>query len=156
MLDCHSSSFWALSFSICLILPITSIIWSWTIDEFSSKYEKYKDPFHQDYYWFDGKYIYDKNNTNTDDYAVENGYMTMQDKVWWGFSDEDLFKWSKEEIKELAKENKPFNYIALTVDTHFVDGYLSPNADKKYDSQYENVHIYSSKIIWVWGSAGQG
>ncbi|MBR3090412.1 MAG: 5'/3'-nucleotidase SurE [Bacteroidetes bacterium] len=41
------------------------------------KYEKYKDPFHQDYYWFDGKYIYDKNNTNTDDYAVENGYVAI-------------------------------------------------------------------------------
>lgn len=80
-------------------------------------------------------------------YAIENGKMTDAEKVWWGFEDDRLFMWSKEEITELAKENKPFNYIMLTADTHFVDGYLSKNAENKFNSQYENVHAYSSKLI---------
>lgn len=80
-------------------------------------------------------------------YAIENGYMKEEDKVWWGFDDEDLFKWSKEEVINLAKEDKPFNYIILTADTHFADGYLSENAPQNYPTQYENVHAYSSKCI---------
>lgn len=81
-------------------------------------------------------------------YAIDNGKMETQDKVWWGFEDDRLFKWSKEEITELASKDEPFNYIMITADTHFTDGYLSPNAETKYESQYENVHAYSSKSIY--------
>lgn len=94
------------------------------------------------YYETNGHYkVFDVN------YAIEQGKMTEEDKVWWGFSDDDLYKWSKEEITNLAKEEKPFNYIMLTADTHFENGYLSPNAENQYDLQYENVHAYSSKCI---------
>ena len=95
------------------------------------------------YYKTNGNYkIFDLN------YAIENGKMKKDEKVWWGFEDDRLFKWSKEEILELAKDDKPFNYIMLTADTHFVDGYLSTNAKQKYDSQYENVHAYASELIY--------
>ena len=80
-------------------------------------------------------------------YAIEIGKMDVQDTVWWGFDDDTLFKWSKEEILNLASEDKPFNYIMLTADTHFVDGYLSENVEEKFDTQYENVFAYSSKSI---------
>ncbi|MBP3707017.1 MAG: LTA synthase family protein [Clostridia bacterium] len=94
------------------------------------------------YFTSNGDYkIFDVN------YAVKNGYMKEEDKVWWGFDDEDLFRWSKDEIINLAKEDKPFNYIMLTADTHFTDGYLSENAPQDYPTQYENVHAYSSKCI---------
>ena len=41
-----------------------------------------------------------------------------------------------------------------TADTHFPDGYLSPNAEKKHDSQYANVISYSTKetvefVRWI-------
>ena len=36
----------------------------------------------------------------------------------------------------------------ITADTHFVDGYLSPNAENKFELQYENVHAYSSKLVY--------
>ena len=36
----------------------------------------------------------------------------------------------------------------LTADTHFIDGYLSKNAENKFASQYENVHAYSSKKVY--------
>lgn len=79
--------------------------------------------------------------------AIEEGKMTEEDKVWWGFDDDHLFDWAKNEIKNLASQDKPFNFIILTADTHFIDGYLSPNTEKKYDTQYENVFAYSSKNI---------
>lgn len=95
------------------------------------------------YFLTNGNYkIYDLN------YAIEQGKMTMADKVWWGFEDDKLFEWSKEEITNLANQDQPFNYIMLTADTHFVDGYLSANAENKYDTQYENVHAYSSKKVY--------
>ncbi len=80
-------------------------------------------------------------------YAIQQGKMTENEKEWWGFEDDKLFQWSKEEITNLAKQGSPFNYIMVTADTHFVDGYLSKNAEKKFDSQYENVYAYSSKSI---------
>lgn len=80
--------------------------------------------------------------------AIEEGKMTKEDEVWWGYSDDDLFKWAKEEILELANQEKPFNFMMLTVDTHFTDGYLSENAENKFDTQYENVFAYSSKSVY--------
>lgn len=94
------------------------------------------------YYTTNGDYkIFDLN------YAIEQGKMTREDFVWWGFDDDSLYSWSKEELTSLSKENKPFNYIMLTADTHFMDGYLGPNVESKFDTQYENVHSYSSKCI---------
>lgn len=80
--------------------------------------------------------------------AIEQGKMKEEDKVWWGFLDDNLYAWAKDEILNLASEDKPFNFIMLTADTHFVDGYLSDNAEKIYDTQYENVFSYSSKCIY--------
>ena len=94
------------------------------------------------YFTTNGNYkIFDVN------YAIDTGKMKESDRVWWGFSDDNLFKWSKEEITNLAKQDKPFNYIMLTADTHFSDGYLSENVEDKFETQYENIHAYSSKSI---------
>ena len=82
------------------------------------------------------------------EYALNQNIMTEQEKRWWGFEDDRLFAWSKQEIIKLSKEDKPFNYIMLTADTHFPDGYLSRNAERKFDTKYENVYAYSSKMIY--------
>lgn len=96
----------------------------------------------EQYFRTNGDYkIFDVN------YAIEQEKMAQADKVWWGFEDDKLYKWSKEEITELASKNEPFNYIMITADTHFTDGYLSSNAENKFETQYENVHAYSSKSI---------
>lgn len=86
--------------------------------------------------------IYDVNT------AINQGKMKEEDKVWWGFSDDNLYTWAKDEILNLAGKDKPFNFIMLTADTHFIDGYLSQNAEKLYDTQYENVFSYSSKCVY--------
>ena len=52
--------------------------------------------------------------------AMEEKKIT--EKVWWGYSDDNLFKFAKEKISKLAQEEGPFNFTILTVDTHFPDG----------------------------------
>lgn len=86
--------------------------------------------------------IYDVNT------AIEEGKMSEEDKVWWGFEDKDLFEWAKEEITNLAKEDKPFNFTMLTADTHFEDGYLSEYCNAKYDDQYSSVISCSSDLVY--------
>lgn len=43
----------------------------------SDKYEKRIDPWKQPYYWFDGSYIYDANDEDSDDVAMDNGYVAV-------------------------------------------------------------------------------
>lgn len=94
------------------------------------------------YFTNHGEYeIYDYNT------AIQEGKMTKEDKVWWGFDDSHLFTWAKDEILELANEKEPFNFTILTVNTHFPDGYLEENAERLYDTQYENVYAHSSKQV---------
>lgn len=89
-----------------------------------------------------GKYkIYDLNT------SIKNKDMTKDDIVWWGFDDDDLFAYAKKQLTEIAKQDKPFNYTMLTVDTHFEDGYLADTCEKKYDDQYSNVINCSDKKI---------
>lgn len=86
--------------------------------------------------------------------AIDEGKMTKDDTVFWGFDDSHLFTYAKEKALELAKSDKPFNLTLLTVNTHAEDGYLEEACSKKYDDQYSNVISCSSKqvgefINWV-------
>lgn len=67
--------------------------------------------------------------------------------VFWGYEDNKLFEYAKEELLELAKSDKPFNFTMLTVDTHAIDGYLDESCDSKYDYQYANVISCSDGMI---------
>ena len=97
----------------------------------------------KDYFTVHGNYeIFDLNT------AIEEGKMRKEDEVWWGYDDDDLFKWAKDEILEMAEKDEPFNFIMLTADTHFMDGYLSENVGNEFDTQYENVFAYSSKSVY--------
>lgn len=100
---------------------------------------------------FGGKEQYFKNHGNYKifdfHHAVDNGYMTEDEKVWWGYEDSKLFKWSKEEALKLASQDKPFNLVIETVNTHFTDGWLEPGDEEKFKTRYENVHAQSSKQI---------
>ncbi|WP_100065202.1 LTA synthase family protein [Miniphocaeibacter massiliensis] len=80
-------------------------------------------------------------------YACNTGRYNREDKVWWGYDDSHLFQWSKEEALKLAQEDKPFNLVIETVNTHYRDGYLEEGAPLKYDTQYENVYSHSSSQI---------
>ncbi len=79
--------------------------------------------------------------------AKQKGLISEDYKVFWGYEDKKLFSFAKTELTNLAKNDQPFNFQLLTVDTHFVDGYLDPSCPQPFTSQYENVYACSSKMI---------
>lgn len=73
---------------------------------------------------------------------------------WWGFEDEKLFAYAKEELTRLAAEGEPFNFTMLTADTHFPDGYACSLCENTYENPYANVYACSAKqvsefITWI-------
>ncbi len=78
----------------------------------------------------------------------KSGRLSEDYRKWWGFEDEKLFQYAKEELMRLSSDDKPFNLTMLTADTHFPDGYVCRLCDNKYDEQYANVLSCSSKQIY--------
>ena len=68
-------------------------------------------------------------------------------ETWWGFEDEKLFSYAKEELIRLAGSGEPFNLTMLTADTHFPDGYSCRLCEDRYDTQYANVLACSSRQV---------
>lgn len=81
-------------------------------------------------------------------YAIENDYYNEEDYVWWGYDDNTLYKFAKEELLKLASKNKPFNLTLLTVDTHFEDGYVAEDAELKYNDNYSNAISCADNMIY--------
>ena len=77
----------------------------------------------------------------------EQGRLPQDYKEWWGFEDEKLFAYAKEELTALAASGEPFNFTMLTADTHFPDGYLCRRCATNYDEQYANVLSCSAEQI---------
>ena len=81
-------------------------------------------------------------------YAKEKGLVAEDYHVWWGYEDEKLFQFAKEDLKRLSEEGQPFNYTLLTVDTHFSDGYVCRLCKDEFgDNQYANVYACSSRQV---------
>lgn len=68
--------------------------------------------------------------------------------VWWGYEDKKLFEYAKEELLKLSDGDQPFNFTMLTVDTHFIDGYLDETCETPFDKQYANVFNCSSNMVY--------
>ena len=51
--------------------------------------------------------------------AKEKKLIPQDYNVWWGFEDDKLYKYAKDEITRLSKTGKPFNFTMETADTHF-------------------------------------
>lgn len=101
---------------------------------------------------FGGRELYFTDHGHYDildyNYAIENGWIPEDYRVWWGFEDEKLFSFAKEKLIDLAAQEEPFNLTLLTVDTHFEDGYVCELCDDKFgDNQYANVMACSSKQV---------
>lgn len=87
-------------------------------------------------------------------HARKAHYIPQDYNVWWGFEDDKLYNYAKEEITRLSQTGKPFHFVMETADTHFPDGYLSQHAPTPYRSHYANVIRYSSSeafkfIRWI-------
>ena len=102
-----------------------------------------------DYFQDHGNY----NIIDTESLKAE-GRLEEDYRVWWGFEDEKLFAYAKEELTHLARSDQPFNFTMLTCDTHFPDGYVCQLCGEDYEEQYPNVVRCSSRqvsafIEWV-------
>ena len=75
--------------------------------------------------------------------AKELGWITEDYKVFWGYEDDKLYEFAKKELTRLSETGKPFHFVMETADTHAPEGYLSENAEKKFDTQYANCIYYS-------------
>ena len=80
--------------------------------------------------------------------AKEDGLIPEDYKEWWGFEDSKLFEFAKNEITEIASNQKPFNYTILTANTHFSDGYTESYCDKSDSRPYANSIKCSDKMIY--------
>ena len=80
--------------------------------------------------------------------AIDAGKISSDYKVWWGYEDEKLFEYAKEQLSEISKKDAPFNYTLLTVDTHFPDGYQCKLCEDQFSDQYANVLACSSRQVY--------
>lgn len=81
------------------------------------------------------------------DAAKEKGWIPSDYKVWWGYEDDKLYEFAKQELTRLYETGKPFNFVMETADTHFPDGYVSENTPMPRDNQYANVIAYSASEV---------
>ncbi len=88
------------------------------------------------------------------DYAIANKMLPKDYKVWWGFEDDKLYEFAKEEITRMYKTGKPFNFTMENADTHRPGGYVTPGKKKPFKSPYANAVWNSDRdvcefIKWV-------
>ncbi len=103
----------------------------------------------KDYFSYHGNYnIYDYI------YAKENSWIDEDYCVWWGYEDSKLYDFAKEELTNISKNDKPFNFTILTADTHFIDGYVDEQCPKFEGYKYLNAYnctdyLLSNFIKWI-------
>lgn len=100
---------------------------------------------------FAGRKTYFQEHGNYDmfDYysAINSGKIPKDYHVWWGYEDEKLFEYAKEQLKELSQSSAPFNLTFLTADTHHPEGYVCQLCENEHDSQFANVISCSSRQV---------
>ena len=80
-------------------------------------------------------------------YAVDNGLVPPDYYENWGYEDEKLFQFAKDELSKIGDDSQPFNLFIATMDTHFIDGYKCRLCPDDSDIQYENVLTCASTQI---------
>ena len=81
-------------------------------------------------------------------YTIDNEILPSDYYIWWGYEDEKLYDFAKEELTTLAESDAPFNLTMLTVDTHFFDGYYCELCEPNFDNdQYANVIACASRQV---------
>lgn len=79
--------------------------------------------------------------------ARQDGLIPEDYMVWWGFEDQKLFDYAKQELTKISQQEQPFAFTLLTVDTHHIDGYNCPLCQDEHGEQYENVLSCSSRQV---------
>lgn len=79
--------------------------------------------------------------------AIEDGIIDSDYYVFWGFEDKILFEYAKQELSKISKNDEPFNFTLLTVDTHAQDGYMDNDCPVISDNLYLNSVYCSDKNV---------
>lgn len=79
--------------------------------------------------------------------ARERGVLPEDYYVFWGFEDFHLFDIAKQELTQLAAQDKPFNLTMLTVDTHNTGGYVCDLCPDTYEHPTANVLTCSDRQL---------
>lgn len=77
----------------------------------------------------------------------KEGRLPEDYQVFWGFEDQKLFKFAREDLTKLAQDEKPFCLDLVTIDTHTPDGYVCEKCQNVYDKQYANVISCQSRQV---------
>ena len=95
-----------------------------------------------------GNFLTGHKNFKIQDYSyfVENGRIPQGYSVWWGFEDEKLYQFAREDLTKLSKEDKPFAYIFFTADTHSPHGYADEKCPKLYFEKIHNVYAGTVRL----------
>lgn len=100
---------------------------------------------------FGGRQYYYEKHGNYEirdyNYAVDKGLVDSDDFVWWGYEDYKLFEFAKNDLLELSKSDKPFNYTMLTVDSHHNDGWVCKYCKNEHSEQLGNVYACTSRQV---------
>ena len=94
----------------------------------------------REYFKTHGKYKNYDLYTAREDEIIDDDYY-----VFWGYEDEKLFEYAKEELTNIASKDEPFNFTMLTVDTHAPNGYESDFCPNYSSKPYLNA-IYCSDM----------
>lgn len=79
--------------------------------------------------------------------AKRQGRLSEDYRVFWGYEDEKLFAFAREEVTRLSQCGKPFNLTMLTVDTHHPQGYADKNYREEYPERLSNIIRGSSRQV---------
>ncbi|MDR2598836.1 MAG: LTA synthase family protein [Oscillospiraceae bacterium] len=80
--------------------------------------------------------------------AQQQGVIPAGYRVWWGFEDEYLYSWARDEAVSLAAKGTPFNLTLLTADTHHVSGYVCGLCLDEHEEQLANVISCASRQLY--------
>lgn len=95
-------------------------------------------------FYYDAHGAYQIFDLNT---ARSQGKIPPDYREFWGYEDEKLFAFAKEEVTRLAASGKPFNFTMLTVDTHHPYGYADKNYRDEHPERLSNIIRVSSEKI---------
>lgn len=74
--------------------------------------------------------------------------MSKKDKGKWGFNDNYMYEIAKKRLDKISKNGEPFNLHLISIDTHFIDGYVGDYSETKYKAQYENAYATTSRLTY--------
>jgi len=78
----------------------------------------------------------------------EKGELSLKQKGHgWGYNDDAMFEFAKEKITLAAKQDKPFFYVVMTIDTHFPNEYFNPNICVHKENNFTDVISCSSALV---------